>query len=587
MCEFIEELEKIKSSSSDSVANKDYTDFNRYMHVESGMDEELENVIIKACEQKKALVLVCGNSGQGKSHLISRAIDRGVFKEDNVTEVYIDATHSDQKGVNAQDTLHEKLKYYFSDEKLDNADNYRLIVAINHGVLSDFLKKYENDYKELKAYIDNNRLFASLPTYRVSDNVPDSRGIFYHVDFTQYNRFALSSHGVVLDFVGALLNRITNPSDNNSIYHTYDNVCCSCTKKDNCPAKYNYMRLSTDEDLRYYLASVLVKSIIKHNFSVSVREINDLFYKCIVGDTFDESLIDGSSIARLQHYIENNVFSNFFNSGYGISNYLVEEDIFSSPSREWDYQYTMLNLMPSFEKWLDSIADERGEVYKQLAADIVFCKNSEATKYSKQKNYIKNEIFKLYMRESAFMNKNVDLDYDKFINYLYSYNIGDLSECEGLFELVVKCFYMWNGSLLNQYGEEISSAVKVSQGGDNYCIYKNMELDYAQDPDLQELSNDEYWKFIKTIRLLFVAKNQKTIHSIDIDYDLYQFMLKIVRGYQPTAKDRKARVKFDTFVRALLYENKSEINIYSYHDYGKRYRFKKNMFGKYVFEEDK
>ena len=65
MCEFIEELEKIKSSSSDSVANKEFSEFNRYMHVESCMDEELEKVIQAACKKRKALVLVCGNSGQG------------------------------------------------------------------------------------------------------------------------------------------------------------------------------------------------------------------------------------------------------------------------------------------------------------------------------------------------------------------------------------------------------------------------------------------------------------------------------------------------------------------------------------------
>ena len=33
MCRFVEVLEKIKSSSVESVANKEFSDFNKYMHI--------------------------------------------------------------------------------------------------------------------------------------------------------------------------------------------------------------------------------------------------------------------------------------------------------------------------------------------------------------------------------------------------------------------------------------------------------------------------------------------------------------------------------------------------------------------------
>lgn len=96
MCRFIEAMEGLKSSSNLSVANDKFTDFNKYMHIVSKMDDKLKEVISKAALKDKSLVLVCGNSGDGKSHLIANFISQGVINE-NEFEVYIDATSSDKK----------------------------------------------------------------------------------------------------------------------------------------------------------------------------------------------------------------------------------------------------------------------------------------------------------------------------------------------------------------------------------------------------------------------------------------------------------------------------------------------------------
>ena len=45
MCNFINTMEKLKSSSSSSVANEEFTAFNNYMHTPSKMDERLSAVI--------------------------------------------------------------------------------------------------------------------------------------------------------------------------------------------------------------------------------------------------------------------------------------------------------------------------------------------------------------------------------------------------------------------------------------------------------------------------------------------------------------------------------------------------------------
>ncbi len=50
MCRFVDVVEKIKSSSVESVANKEFSDFNRYMHIPTEMDNELETAVKRAVD---------------------------------------------------------------------------------------------------------------------------------------------------------------------------------------------------------------------------------------------------------------------------------------------------------------------------------------------------------------------------------------------------------------------------------------------------------------------------------------------------------------------------------------------------------
>ena len=83
MCQFIETMEGLKSSSNLSVANDKFSEFNKYMHIISKMDDKLRIVILNARAKNKSLVLVCGNSGDGKSHLIANFISQGIICTDD------------------------------------------------------------------------------------------------------------------------------------------------------------------------------------------------------------------------------------------------------------------------------------------------------------------------------------------------------------------------------------------------------------------------------------------------------------------------------------------------------------------------
>ena len=163
-----------------------------------------------------------------------------------------------------------------------------------------------------------------------------------------------------------------------------------------------------------------------------------------------------------------------------------------------------------------------------------------------------------------------------------------MDECENIYDLAVKCFYRWNGRLINSEAEEIDNAVIISSSSEKYCLYKVVELEFVPENEMVSVdSGQAYWKFSNSVKLCFKVQRSEEIFAIDIDYDLYSFMLKVDRGYQPTSSDRRARVKFDSFVRSIASMAEGEIHIFSYLDGGHRYRIKKNFMGKYTFEEER
>ncbi len=592
MCRFVEVLEKIKSSSVESVANKEFSDFNKYMHIPTEMDNELEAAVRRAAEYPKALILVCGNSGDGKSHLIGKMIADGIIKETEF-DVYIDATSSDRKGLFANDKLKEKL-VPFQDDFIDNGESYRLIVAINLGVLNDFLKKSEGKYQIFVAYIENNRLFDNLPTWKEIEmeknrqKKQEGNFLISHVDFTDYHRYSLSSVGVGTEFINELLLKIIGKTEDNKIYKNFVHICNNCDTKTNCPVYHNYLYLSDYAAVKDYVISVLVKAIIKNGLIPSVREINDFFYECIVGNSFEKCQNNGKPIERLNHFIHNNLFWNLFENPTGLLKYVALEDILNSTHQIIDEKLIRLNLTPSFDTWLSQIAAEEEGIFSQIESDIRYCSSKQAKKYNAVLEEIKSDIFKLYLRFSAVREDRKEDDYRNFIKYLYYYNTGNLDECENIYDLAVKCFYRWNGRLINSEAEEIDNAVIISSSSEKYCLYKVVELEFVPENEMVSVdSGQAYWKFSNSVKLCFKVQRSEEIFAIDIDYDLYSFMLKVDRGYQPTSSDRRARVKFDSFVRSIASMAEGEIHIFSYLDGGHRYRIKKNFMGKYTFEEER
>ncbi|WP_196811585.1 DNA phosphorothioation-dependent restriction protein DptF [Butyrivibrio sp. VCD2006] len=582
-------MEKLKSSSSSSVANEIFTDFNEYMHTASKMDDRLTHVIQKAAQYQKSLVLVCGNSGDGKSHLIASLKGSGVI--DDGFSVYIDATSADKKGMKANDKLREKLMP-LSDSEMHDGKTFRLIVAINLGILNDFLKNYENEFSVLKKYVDEQGLFENIPAWKYEkmhkEKVTHEDCYIGHVDFTSFHRYEITPRGLNLDFIRGLLDRIITNDPRNVMRLSFDNGCENCHKRSNCPVYWNYKRIVQDEEYREYIVDVLAEAIIKHNVAPSVREINNFFYEIIIGNTFDEALINANSTGRLVHFINNLSLNLLYESKDGLLKLVAEQDVLNSKDRKYDKELVALNLKPSFEKWLKEEAHKCNNELLQVDADLVFCQANYAREYKSLEAEIKRSIFKYYIRYMDSQNREYDQKYIQFLQYLYAYNTGNEQKCKNLINLIKECVYTWNGRLGDQSGSTIKNAIIYGKGTDRYYLYKVVDIAFQVDKSIEKIDETgEFPNFASSLKFSFALKDKPSIRiSIDVDYELYDLLREMNEGYIPTDNDRKQNVNFDSFVRTLLAESESDIYIYSRYEEGKTYRITKDEFGSYAFENE-
>src|SRR5690554_6790193 len=146
----VNELQKLKESSKHAVAqgsSYSLVEFTEYLHVKREVERKLrEQIIICAKEPKAKLLLICGNVGDGKSHILS-FLNKELQNELNEFTIHNDATEAHNPNESSNDTLHKLLKG-FRDKNISNTTD-KIILAINLGTLSKFLEEHYSDYTEL------------------------------------------------------------------------------------------------------------------------------------------------------------------------------------------------------------------------------------------------------------------------------------------------------------------------------------------------------------------------------------------------------------------------------------------------------
>lgn len=538
----IQELSKLKESSKEAVEGLNtFSKFKTYMHVNRDVQDELQQIILKAAKENSAqLILVCGSVGDGKSHIISYFKNKYPDVMSNFT-LHNDATESLEPNKTSMDTLNDVLDN-FSDEKIGTSTE-KLILAINLGTLNNFIdSEYGKRFTVLQKYVESKKILEKS----IIENRFDSSSNIQFINFSDYNLYTLKDGKVQSKYIKELINKITNPSEVNDFYNSYKENCSNCKNKDKCPIKANYELISED-NVQNAIVDLLVQCIIKKKIIISTRALLNFMYDLIIARSYIDvnSPMFKDKIGKLKNeeYI-NSLTPNIIFDHKELSfifNALSTLDPLNVRNEKVDDFIIKFNNSTELIEFFDQYIDyPKG--YIEKINNINFDEL--------EGRRIKTNLLKLFIRSYYLCGKGDlfslnDEVYENFIKYLYFWNKGDKAKLIGLYGEIKDGILKWNGE-----AEKNHINIFVGKTQVKYKVSEKLEL-RADTSSLPINKYSELIKFLTEMEIRYKGDNLDTSCSIDIDYSLYDLLIRVGNGYRPNKKDKNNFIKFIEFINKI------------------------------------
>jgi len=543
------ELQKLSESSKHAVADgnaNELDSFREYLHIERDVEKELKDKIEICTQESNAqLLLVCGNVGDGKSHILSY-LKKELKGKLDLFKIHNDATES----FNPNETSNKTLNFVLNGFRDENIDDYneKIILAINLGTLSNFLEENGNEYSKLKKYVANNKI---LDTDIIEANQKSNNSFFHHVNFTDYHMYSLTADGPKSKIITTLLERLVADTTKNLIYKAYKSV----KKEDwitDCPIIYNYEFLMKIEN-REAIMNLIVQSIIKNKEIVSVRSLLNFFYDLIVpiGLKWDDINIYKNQINKSS---EADFLSNL------TPNYLFEHPelskLFLGLEKLDPCKYRYQGLDASLIKLIN--AEKPSSVFNEFIGEMAINGLDEKIDIGTGKDQTKLKpkvLTKLFMRLNFFGNRKdiahlSDPYFNEFISDLYFYNTYKMSKIKNIYNLIEEASRKWYGDPKKR-GKVI---LNLGKNQSKYRVFKDYKV--RPEPEKQNEKSDALLtKFVQHFSLHFQIENIEDPVKIDVDFGLYDILKKILKGYRPNKKDNNNHISFINFINKLINQN--------------------------------
>ena len=567
-CSFISAFRELSNLSCGAVANIDkFSELNKYLHVLRTPEKVLRDLLSRLEKvSQKRLVLVCGSAGDGKSHLLSYLRNEAHLLDDYM--VYSDATESDAPNKTAISTLAKRIEA-FNDENIDNGGTEKVIIAINLGMLNNFIDSEEGEsFTKLRQYVINNNIFS------VDKALPfDPNSNFYHVDFSDYQLYTLTNSGVRSDYLTQLFRKIFAKTSDNPFYNAYCGNS-NCDLHTRCPIRNNFEFL-TNEKIQDFLVQKIIETSIKHKLVITSRDVLNFIYDAVVPHEFDEKAFWKTfnyPSKFLENYIKYTtsmlVFDNKGTSS--LLDHMAELKVDNGNAEKRDSE--LLDFYAS-DEIASSIATKLDDSrYKQV---IVGCDLPSIDGERELKKYLYKFI--MYQREMVDDSIEKDSIYTSFVKDLYSVYSGKSKELRGLYESVTRSIYSWDGL----FGEKL---ICLDDSNDKYSIVENLSISpwlIKTDPE------EEVLRFLPTIAIRYRDSKEENDVTIYLDYALYRLIQSMKDGYRPSSQDCNIHADFVSKIKALidLGEKRKRVFIVPKGSEEKnRYVFEETEFG-YSFKE--
>ena len=548
----IDELKKLKESSKEAVENiTSFSEFKNYMHVKRNVQDELFNIIEKSSKSNSSkLILVCGGVGDGKSHIIS------YFKNNypdiiSEFEIHNDATESFEPGKTCIDTLNDVLKDFNDDNILHS--NKKLILAINLGALSNFIdSKYQENFKNLKQYVEDKKILD----VDISDNSYEEESNFQFINFSDYHIYSLTEEKAKSQYVEDIINKIVQDDERNIFKNSYKSNCQNCDINYKCPIKINYEMLMK-ESVKEKLIDVLIECVVKDKLIVSTRSLLNFIYDFIVNTELDNKNNEELKVyidkISCEQFIKCIFVSNLFEHRElsQILNSLNKIDPINSISEDLDNIIIKLNITEDIAGVFNSYLNIDGNNYLEslMSKNDVIEDEKMKLKTKTEQNYLIDSLINMFIRLNIFIpRENLNLNdkiYLEYMKNLYYWNIGDIDNIENLYSDVKVAIYNWNG-------EALDGRINISVGK-NQMRYKisqklNLEADLS---NIKVNESEELLKFNPSLIIGYESEENGINYKIDIDFNLYELLMRIKNGYRPNKNDKYNYINFVEFINKI------------------------------------
>lgn len=568
-CRFVDELNRLRKSSSDSIDGiGKFDDFKKYMHVSRSAEEDIIEILHKIeTSGKKSLVLLCGSAGDGKSHLLSylknylRLLDNYV--------VYNDATESSAPSKTAIETLYEALQG-FSDENLDlPGDNF--ILAINLGVLSNFVESsYGDSFKQLHEYVIN----SNILTNQLNEKGYEENSAFQHVSFSDYHMYNLTAQGIKPEYLEKILEKIFIMDEENPFYIVYNNNCQGCPLSEKCPVKHNFEFLANEKN-RNYVANALVEVTIKDKEILTTREILNYIYDIVVAQSFNYKKMARSStneVSFLKEYISDTTLSLMYE--------YTDKSLLLNQLRKYDplLERSEQDDEDAISYYVSSdVSKEITTVIGQESYSKVLCQTSAIEKINSDK-ILKAQLFNVLERlKKIQVGKKADDAYSSFLSTLYYFNTGTTKKYGELYGLVEEAIIQWCGN-------EDRDNICFDDLHEGIALYEHIEFEPYLDDSTSIQKTDELQRFLPFISVKYENKKTGEVIPLDIDYSLYEMIYKLADGYIQTAEDRNNHADFISFIQKILKTGSADKEVSLVTDDNRKAIIEKTKFGVYKFK---
>lgn len=512
-------LQVLQSSSKESVVNADsFGGLRKYLHVERAIQKDLENILIDLKQRDNpSLILLCGSVGDGKSHLLAYMKENYPDLLENVL-VHNDSTESYEPDKNSLETLEKVLEPF----ELEGHADKHVIIAINLGVLQNFYsyQRKVGRFQGLCDFIDQCGAFNKGPHGTKHD------GDYHLLNFADTQPYLLTKEGPSSPFFLKLIDKVTNQTDENPFYVSWrqdqqNNITSA--------AHYNYFLLQQKE-VKESIVQSLIEVMIKKKVFISTRAFYNFLYEIIM--PVKNEIGSDDSVISVNEMLPNLMYGHPDRSPLLAA--LNEIDPLKRRMELTDLLVSNFMLTADPKRYVKEELGERTSIgaWKQVQ--------------NMHEDGLQAEYARLLIRQHALLyRKDYDQAYQEFLNYIYSFYVGEEDEIGDLFELIEKVIYTWKGSPKDGY-------IFVDSPSKKFRMAVGITISPEVDGNVfgSQCQVEEVERFTPSVRLGFSQKGETFL--FELDYKLYFLLKQIDEGYRPNRQDVQDALQFSKFHDGIL-----------------------------------